>query len=34
MEKYTIIETIGDGTYGMVSKGVDTTTSIFINFIY
>lgn len=27
MEKYTILETIGDGTYGIVSKGVNTITS-------
>ncbi len=29
MEKYNIIDNIGDGTYGTVHKAVNTKTSIY-----
>lgn len=28
MEKYKILETLGNGTYGTVLKGINTETSI------
>lgn len=37
MEKYTKLETIGDGTYGSVIKGINTSNSTFFlisEFVY
>ena len=30
MEKYKIIETVGDGTYGTVYKGINTKTNEYV----
>ena len=30
MEKYKIIETVGDGTYGTVFKGINTKTNEYV----